>query len=335
MKRTTIKDIAKQLNLAVSTVSRALNDKYDIKAETRELVIKTANEMGYRPNPIARKLIKQRSYNIGIVIPEFINSFFPEVIIGAQEVLHAQGYQVLVMQSNESSDTELKNIQTLMDNMVDGVIISLTSETTNLNNLQEIIAADLPMVLFNRIMDGLPVSKVLFDDYKWALFATEHLIRQGYRDIVYLAGPANLTLTKNRMKGFLDAHRKHRLPPGKTMVAGFYQEDGEIAAKKMINEGTLPDAVFAANDHCAIGVMKVLKAEGIVIPKDIAVMGFSESKMAEHLAPPLTSVTQPTFDIGRTAAELLLEQINTKGLYVPQTIMLNGKLNIRESTVRL
>ncbi len=333
MKHITIKDVARQVNCSVSTVSRAFNDKYDIKAETRERILETAREMGYRPNPIARKLIKQRSYNIGIVVPEFINSFFPEVIIGAQEILQEEGYQILVMQSNESSEIELKNIQTLVDNMVDGIIVSLSSETEDINPFLKIIAADMPMVFFNRVLEGLPASQVLFDDYKWAFFATEHLIRQGYKHIIHLTGPGDLTLTKNRKKGFEDAHRKHKLPTGKSITGGFSMEEGAQAAQGLIEGGDLPDAIFTSSDPSAIGVMKVLKANGIEIPKDVAVMGFSESMLAEHVSPPLTTVKQPTMDVGRTAAELLLQQINTKGLFVPQTIVLNGKLSIRESTI--
>ncbi|MDE5417430.1 LacI family transcriptional regulator [Labilibaculum sp. DW002] len=335
MKQITIKDVAKKLKCSVSTVSRAFNDKYDIRTETRELILKTATEMGYRPNPIARKLIQQRSFNIGVVVPEFINSFFPEVIIGAQEVLHEQGYQVLIMQSNESSELELKNVQTLLNNMVDGILISLSSETDNMDFYLNAIKEKMPMVFFNRVVEGLPASKVLFDDYKWAFFATEHLIMQGYKDIVHLIGSKDLTLTKNRTKGFEDAHRKHKLSPGKSEVAGFSMNSGECFIEKRIEENSLPQAILASSDPCAIGVMKILKANGFNVPNDIAVMGFSESKLAEHVAPPLSSVEQPTYDMGRTAALLLLEQIKNKGLFVPQSIVLNGRLNIRESSMKL
>lgn len=335
MKHVTIKDVAKKLNCAVSTISRAFNDKYDIRPETRDLILKTAEEMGYRPNPIARKLIKQRSFNIGIVIPEFVNSFFPEVIIGAQEILHEKGYQVLIMQSNESQETERKNLETLVDNMVDGLLISLTSKITNKNYLLKLIERGLPIVCFNRIIEGLNTSKVLFDDYKWAFFATEHLIVQGYKEIIHLTGPQDLLLTKERTRGFDDAHKKYKLEPGKKVPCGFTMKDGEVQAQKMIDAGELPKAVFATSDYSAIGFMKILKNNGYRIPEDIAVVGFSESSLAENVCPALTSVKQPTYEMGKAAAELLVEQIQNTGIFVPQTIVLNGNLNIRESSVNI
>lgn len=335
MEHVTIKDVAKKLKVSVSTVSRAFNDKYDIRKETKDLILKTAKEMGYRPNPIAKKLLQKRSFNIGIVVPEFVNSFFPEVIIGAQEVLIEKGYQVLIMQSDQSWETERKNVQVLVDNMVDGLIISLSSESKNNDYYQKLITSDIPIVFFNRVVEEFETSKVLFDDYKWALFATEHLIRQGYKDIVHLAGTKNLTLTKNRMKGFEAAHKKYKQPVGRIIHCGFNMEAGEQVALKMIEKNEVPRAIFAASDATAIGAMHVFKKHGLSIPEDVAMVGFSESRLAPHTSPPITSVEQPTNDIGQTAAKLLLEQIENKGIFVPQTIVLNGRLNIRESSINI
>ncbi|AIZ41830.1 LacI family DNA-binding transcriptional regulator [Cellulophaga baltica] len=335
MKHVTIKDVAKKLNVSISTVSRAFNDKYDIKEETKNLILKTAKELGYKPNPIARKLSQQRSFNIGIVVPEFNTNFFPEVMLGAQKVLLDEGYQVLVMQSNSSWEIERKNVETLVDNMVDGLIISLTSEIKNNEYYKSLIDSKIPIVFFNRTVEEIAASKVLFDDYKWALFATEHLIVQGYTDIVHLTGTVNLTLTKNRLRGFEDAFKKHKMPVGKIISCGFTMEDGERIAQEMIDKNQIPRAIFAANDSCAIGAMTIFKKNGLTIPNDIAIVGFTESSLAKHTHPTLTSVEQPTNDIGQTTAKLLLDQINNKGLFVPQTIILNGRLNIRDSSVKI
>lgn len=335
MKHVTIKDIARELNFSISTISRAFNDKYDIRPETRELILKKAAEMGYKPNPIARKLIQQRSFNIGMVVPEFLTSFFPKVIMGAQEVLIDKGYQVLVMQSNESWETELKNVETLEGNMVDGLIISLSSEAQNLQYYEKLIENRMPIVFFNRVADSLNASKVLFDDFKWAFFATEHLLVQGFRDIVHLSCPRNLTFTKNRIRGFEAAHRKYKVPAGKIISFDLSVEEGERIARKMIEKDEVPEAIFAASDQSAIGAMRELKKEGYRIPDDVAIVGFSESRLAIHVDPPLTSVVQPTSDIGRAAAELLLSQINTPDVFVPQIIVLNGRLNIRESSMKV
>ncbi len=335
MKHTTIKDVAKKMGVSVSTISRAFNDKYDIKKETRDRILKMAKEMGYSPNPIARKLTQKRSYNIGFVVPEFVNSFFPEVIIGAQEVLLEEGYQVLIMQSDLSWETERKNVKTLVDNMVDGLIVSLTSEEKNNTYYKELISSKMPIVFFNRVVDELSASKVLFDDFKWSFFATEHLIVQGFIDIIHITGTKSLSLTKNRINGFEAAHRKHKLKVGEVIYTGFTTEDGERIAESLIEREVLPKAIFAANDALAIGAMHVFKKNGYQIPGDIAIVGFSESRLAEHISPPLTSVKQPTHDIGRAAAQLLLDQINTTGVFIPQSMVLNGRLNIRESSVKV
>jgi len=334
MKHVTIKDVARHLNVSISTVSRAFNDKYDIRKETRAEILRVAQEMGYRPNPIARKLIQQKTFNVGVVVPEFINSYFPEVIIGIQGVLLEQGYQVLVMQSNECYTTELKNIKALEDNMVDGMIISLSSEIHNNDYYIQMIEQGYPVVFFNRVDENIPASNVVFDDYKWAYFATEHLIRQGYRKIYHLSGYRHLGLSRNRIRGYQKAMNKFSVPYTNNNIieTGFFMEEGQTAMNRLLEEGNIPDAIFAANDPVAIGAMKAIKKVGLRIPEDIALVGFSESKMADIVDPALTSVSQPTFEIGRTAAELLLKQISSEGFAAPKTVVLDGKLNVRASS---
>ncbi len=334
MKRTTIKDVARRLDVAVSTVSRAFNDKYDIRKETRALILQTAEEMGYHPNPIAKKLIQQKTFNVGVVVPEFVNAFFPEVIIGIQDVLIKKGYQVLVMQSNECHTTELENVKTLEDNMVDGLIISLSRESHNNEYYIRMLEKGYPIVFFNRVDETIAASRVVFDDYKWAYFATEHLIKQGYRNIYHLSGYQHLSLSRNRIKGFRKAMDKFTIPYDKAHIieTGFFMEEGQAAMERLITGSKLPDAIFAANDPVAIGAMKAIKKAGLKIPEDIAVVGFSESKMAEVVDPPLTSVSQPTFEMGKQAAELLIRQIAVDGFARPETVVLDGRLNIRASS---
>lgn len=341
MKHITIKDVAKRLNCSVSTVSRAFNDKYDIRKETRDQILATAKEMGYSPNPFAKLLLKQCSNQIGVVVPEFINSFFPEVIKCIQNVLQKAGYQLLIMQSNEEATVELENIKTLENNMVDGIIISLTFETNletrNIDYLKSMVESGFPIVLFNRVSDVIPAHKVVFDDYKWAFFATEHLIYQGYKKIFHFSGPKTLSFSQNRINGFIDALKKHKISVSDQLIfeTGLLIKDGERVMQKLLDDKNMPEAVFAVNDPSAIGAMKILKKNGYKIPGDIAIVGFTESKLAELIDPPLTSVAQPTFEIGQTAARLLLEQIGAKSIFVPQKVVLNGRLNVRESSMRL
>jgi len=336
MRHVTIKDIAKALNVSISTISRAFNDKYDVRKETRELIMETAKKMGYKPNPIAQKLISRRSFNIGVIVPEFINSFFPEVIMGIQKVLIKQNYQVIIMSSNENSETEKENLMTMENAMVDGIIISLTCETKNIGYLRNMADTGFPIVMFNRISEDLNVPKVVFDDYKWSFFATEHLIENGCRNIIHLSGPQSLSFAKNRIRGFSDALRKHQLPYTRESVieTGLFVKDGTRCMQKLIDSKNLPDAIFAVNDPTAIGAIKALRENGFKVPDDVAVAGFSECSFASLIDPPLTSVIQPTYEMGEKVAELILQQIDGTTPADNQPYILSGKLNIRASSIK-
>lgn len=337
MQHVTIKDVAKALGVSVSAVSKAFNDKYDIKEETRLKILKVAEEMGYSPNPIARKLTQKCSYNIGVVVPEFLNSFFPKVILGIQEVLHDKGYQVLIMQCNEDSERELKNLKTLVNNFVDGIILSLTQESENIEYLQSLVDKETPIVLFNRVSNALNVPKVVFDDYKWAFFATEHLIQQGLTKLINLSGPSHLSLSKNRVRGFVDAHRKYKLdvPKENIIETNFLLESGEHIVESLIQKDKLPQGFVCVNDPTAKGCIRMLKKYGYKIPEDVAVIGFTETPSSSLIDPPLSSVEQPAVQMGQVAAELLLKQLLKGGVKIPETIVLSGKLNIRESSIKL
>jgi DNA-binding LacI/PurR family transcriptional regulator len=337
MKHITIKDVAKKLNLSISTISRAFNDKYDIHPNTKELILKTANEMGYSPNPMAQRLTLNKSYVIGVIVPEFINDFFPKAIKGMQRVIKEAGYQMLIMSSNEQVKEELENVKILERNMVDGIIISLTQETRDITYYQKVIE-NIPMVQFNRVSQKLETPKVIFDDYSWSMFVTEHLISQGYKNIYHFSGPENLIITQNRKKGFIDALKKHKICHSTKNIieTGIFIEDGRRIMHELLEKKIeLPDAIFCFNDPLAIGAIEELKDNGFKVPKDIAFVGFTESLIAMHMSPTLTSVEQPTEEIGETAARLLLKQIKDNIPTMPQTIILNGKINVRESSLKI
>ncbi len=331
----TIKDLARVLNLSISTISRALNDQYDVRKETRNLVLKTAKELGYRPNPIAKKLIQRRTFNVGVVIPEFQSSFFTKLILGIQDFLIKNKYQVLIMSSNESHETELENIKTLEDNMVDGLIISLSKETKNIDYINNLIKGGLPVILINRINKDIKAPSIVFDDYKWAFFATEHLISQGCQKIVHFATPPCFSLSQNRIKGFIAALEKHGISYSSDQIiaCGMDLEDGEEAIKSILNNELEFDGIFAGSDRAAIGAIKYLKKLGVRIPEQVCIIGFSESSLAQIIDPALSSVLQPTYEMGKAAAELLVQSIDTEKIESKE-IVLGGKLNIRESSLR-
>lgn len=335
-KRATIKDIARELGISTSTVSRALADRWDVKPETREAVLKLAKELHYKPNPLSISLLKKKSNTIGVIIPEFVNSFFPKIIMGIESILEEKGYQLMIGHSNESADKELQNIATMENAMVDGLLVSLTTETESKELLEQLHDSGVPIVLFNRVYDELDVPMVIIDDHKWAYIATKHLIDQGCKRIAHLTGNRNLLIAEKRKQGYIDALKENGLPVDESLIveSGIMMDGAAIGAEKLLKLPQPPDGIFAINDPAAIGAMKILKRHGVRIPEDIAIIGFSESRMATIIEPNLSSVEQPTFEMGRVAAQLLLEQIDSKMQVAPKTVVLEPKLNIRESSLR-
>lgn len=335
MKKITIKDVAKKLNCSLSTVSRAFNDKYDIHPDTKALILRTAKEMGYTPNPIARHLSQKKSYQVGVIVPEFINAFFPLVIKGMQQVLKEAGYQLLIMSSEEQAQKELENIKTLEQNLVDGIMISFVHEAHDVSYYQE-LNTRIPIVQFNRVNYKFNTSKIIFDDYTWACKVTEHLIEQGYKRIFHLCGPCNLIVSHSRKKGFLDTLKKYGLPyESCCFETGIFIEDGNRIIQKLIHKNNLPEAIFCFNDPIAIGAMETLRKNQISVPEQVAIAGFTESRIAAHTSPSLTSVEQPAIKIGEQTARQLLKEIESSSRPAPETFILNGKINIRESSVRI
>jgi DNA-binding LacI/PurR family transcriptional regulator len=330
----TIKEIASALGLSIATVSRALNGSYDIHPETKEKVLEKARELHYKPNIQARNLLKKRNNMIGVVVPEFITFFFPEIIIGIQEVVNKHGYQVLICQSNESSSLERKNVEMLEDSMVEGLIVSVTKDSKNLDLYERLIQDRMPMVFVNRVLPQLDVSQVVIDDRKWAFQTVEHLIKCGYKRIAHLAGNPDLSVTKERLQGYLDALAAYGIPVQEQLImyVGIQQDRAKSGIDYLLVLKERPDAIFAVNDPVAVGCMLELRKRGLKVPEDVAVSGFSESPIGKIME--LTSVSQPTFEIGKIAAEMLLKKIENYNVPV-ETIVLDAHLNIRNSTLPL
>jgi len=334
-KPVTIFDVAFALDLSPSTVSRAMNDRWDVSPETRRKVLAKAAEMNYRPNVLSLGLKGCQTYTIGVVVPEFENSFFAEVINGINSVLRAHNYQILICQSGEDDTMELNNLRLLESRFVDGYLVSVAHDTANKEYYQSLVKKGFPTVFFNRICSEIDVPSVVVDDRKYAALATEHLIKQGCRRITHLMGPENLKVSKDRKQGFIDSLTANGLPVDDLLVpAGIFMEDGASAVRRIIASGNIPDGIFAVNDPCAIGAMKELKKAGINIPDDIAIIGFSESPMATIIEPNLSSIKQPTFEIGASSARLLLEWIQTGRMPQTRQVKLDATLNVRASSLK-
>jgi LacI family transcriptional regulator len=336
-KYATLKDIAKALNVSTATVSRALADRWDVNCETKKLVQEEAKRQNYRPNPIATRLQNKHTKIIGLVVPEFTSAFFPNVISGIQKVIDEAGFHLLITQSQESMEIEEKNLKLLESNMVEGILISITREGENADYYQKLIDSGIPIVFFNRVSSKVDAPKVIIDDYKLAFFATEHLIYNGFEKIYHFEGPVNLSVSKERKRGFIDAMKKHHRDVSDKIIhtAGVLIQKGYVAMQNLILKNDIPDAIFCFNDPTALGALKAIKEAGLRCPDDVALVGFSETEVAQLVEPPLTSIEQPTFEIGVTAANLLIEQLDEKTITPFRTVSLTAKMNIRKSSINV
>lgn len=338
----TIKDIARELGISPSTVSRALKDHPDISPETKKAVNELAEKLNYQPNVVALSLRQSKTNTIGVVIPEIVHFFFSTVISGIEDVAYKAGYNVILTQSNESFQRETTDIKALFNSRVDGMLISLSRETTNFDHIESMMAKGVSIVFFDRVYDNKNTSKVIVDDFSGAKEATLHLIAQGCKRIAHLEGPPNLGITKQRLEGYMEALKESNMPVDRNLIVSCPQgtiEQGREATEKLLAMTPMPDAIFSTNDPAAMGAMQAIKAKGLKIPNDIAVMGFSNWLFCSLMDPPLSSVDQPGFEMGQEAAKLLIRQIEMRSKQQdidpqPETKELKTRLIVRESSLK-
>ncbi len=314
----TIKDIAKALGLSTSTVSRALNGSYEISAETKKLVVEYAEKINYRPNPIALSLKEQKSHSIGVVVCEVANNFFSQAINGIEAVAYDRGYHVIITQTHESSAREITNVEHLLSRHVDGLLVSLSAETTDISPYQYLHDKGFPIVFFDRVATEIDTHKVTVNNFKGAFDATEVLINSGFTKIAHLTNSNNLLISRERFNGYRAALDKHHIEfnPGYIKHCehgGMLKSEVEVAVKELTDLDNPPDAIFTTSDRLTTTCLYILKSMGIKIPDDIAIVGFTNSDVAELFDPPLTVVRQPAFQMGRVATEQLIKMIERKG----------------------
>lgn len=329
----TIKDIAKILGISPSTVSRALKDHPDISQATKKQVNQLAAEMNYRPNPIALSLRNQKSNVIGVVIPEIVHYFFSSVISGIEKVANEHGYSVMVSQSGESYSKEVEVCETFRNSIIDGLLVSLSKETEQYEHFQKLEEDGIPIVFFDRMIEEFPSDRVVINDYEGAYQATEHLIVQGRRRIVHFAGPQNRLIARNRLKGYIQAHKNNGVVIDDKLVV-FCDDFNKalIETQKIIDSGLRFDAIFTVNDFTAAGVIKTLKSNNISVPKDVSVVGFGNDYISEMIDPPLTTVSQPGFTMGEKAMSMLIDRINNDKSLDYRTEVLQTQLVVRQSS---
>lgn len=330
----TIKDIAKELGISVSTVSRALKDHPDISSKTKEAVNELAKKWHYKPNAVALSLRHSRTNIIGVIIPEIVHHFFSSVISGIEEIAQGAGYNVMIFQSNESYDREMANVQALLSSRVDGVLVSMSKETRDYSHFRELRDNGIPIVFYDRVCNELSSDNVIVDDFAGAFAAVEHLIKTGCKRIAHLSAPQHMLLGQNRQKGYRSALLKHKLSVDDSLIIKCDSFDEAIQkTPDLLSLPEPPDAIFAVNELTAAGALSVVKKAGLKVPDDISIIGFTDGVVSRTSDPAMTTLEQHGFDVGLKACELLLGRIKEGNMnYDPVTKVVKTNLIVRGST---
>jgi DNA-binding LacI/PurR family transcriptional regulator len=334
-KPATIKDIARQLNISISTVSRAMRNAPDVNVDTRKAVMTLSEELNYHPNKLALSLKQKQTHNIGVIVPN-LDYVLSTMVKGIDEVALEAGYTVMVCQSNESFGREMVNTRRLLDSLVDGFIISVSSETKVFDHFKKIQEKEMPMVVFDRITPHLKAPSVRIDNMDGGFQATEHLIEQGYKRIAILAGPKNLGISNIRLEGYINALNKYKIKPDNDLIihCDFNQDYAYVATQELLAGKKKPDAIFTISDRMAIGAMLAIKERGLRMPQDIGLVGFNNEPFTNLVTPRISSVDQPSFELGKIAAKLFIERVHNSDMDHVEEI-LKPKLCIRESSQRI
>jgi len=336
----TIKDIAKALGLSTSTVSRALRDSHEISEITKQRIREYANEVHYRPNPAALSLKEKRTLSIGVVVSEIANTYFSQVINGIESIAYEKGYNVIITQSRESLAREDMILEYLTSRSIDGLIISVSSETKDFPKLKQLNEKGLPIVFFDRIVDEIKTHKVIVDNVSATKSATQHLLDNGYNKIAVIAGNANLSITKDRLAGYKEALGSNGIAVNERLIrfcdhGGLLLEEVESATRWLLNQKEKPDAFVLLADKITTATFRILKNLHIKIPEDIGLIGFNNSAYTELMSPSLSVISQPAFEMGEKAASLLLELIQSRRAVSDfELVSLAPNIIIRESSVR-
>jgi len=309
-KQATLKDIARMLNVSVSTVSRALKDSHEIGPSTKKAIIELAKSLDYIPNPLALGLLKNRSFTVGVVVPKIAYHYNSSAISGMEEILNQFGYSVMICQSNESQEQEIIHVKNLVATRVDGIIASLAESTTDIEHFIYAQEKGIPVIFFDRVPEYPNASKVIVDNERAAIAATEHLIDSGKTRIAYIAGPENLRISSIRYNGYKMALQNHGLQPDKDLLihCEFSHQMGYHACNQMLEQKLNFDAILAVNDNACAGVLAALREHSINVPEEVAVVGFNDEPYDIFLSPTLTTIKQPSYEIGKEAARIFLQE---------------------------
>jgi LacI family transcriptional regulator len=335
MKSVNLKKLAEELNLSVATVSRALNDRYDISQSTKDRVRELASKLNYEPNPYASSLRRQKSKTIAVVIPEIANHFFSLAINGIEEIARVNHYHVLIYLTHEDYQREQAIVRLLAGGRVDGVLLSAASSSPNYGHLETLRERGIPVVFFDRVHQDMATAQITTDDYESGYKATRHLLDVGCRTIAHLTISPNLSITRRRMQGYTDALRDHGLAFDQSLVlhSQLNKEQDVDMIQDLLRQRRDIDGLFASVESLAVSSYEACRHLGLHIPHDLKVIGFSNLDIASLLEPPLTTITQPAYAIGKEAAKVLFQAVTkNRPISAGHSLELKSELFIRAST---
>ena len=335
MSNTTIKILAKELNLSVATVSKALRDSHEISINTKLKVLALAKRLNYVANPYASSLRKRRSNTIAVVVPEVADSFFSQAINGIESVARDKGYHVLIYLTHESFAREEAILKEFQSGRVDGILISVSGETSHGDHIKEVMASGIPVVFFDRVCEDVETAKVITDDFECGYQAASHLVEQGCKRIAFLSVSPSLSISNNRMKGYKKGLADHHFKKNQAEIlfCGNDIEENYRIIRKALTKDKRPDGIIACVEKFTGSIYLACSDLKLAIPGDIKVISFTNLQTALILNPPLTTVTQPAFEMGKTAASVLFKTLDKNSSNIKnETIIIPSQLNIRYSS---
>lgn len=330
-------DLARELGVSMTTISRALSDHHSIGPATKQAVLKLAKKLNYQPNRLAAALRKGKSKLLGVIVPYIEGRFFASVVHGIETAASKGGYSVIICQSNEDVAQERRNLDTLLSAQVAGILVSVSRTTVDFQHFDKVRRHGVPLVFFDRMRDGDNVNAVVLNDREGGYLATRHLLEQGCTRIAHLAGMQHLNIYKNRRQGYLDALLSFNIAPDDSLIieCDMTVEGGHESMAKLLELSTPPDAVFSAGDSAILGALQLLKSRGIRVPQDVALVGFSNEALTSVAEPMLTSVDQRCEEMGQAAFRLFTDLVAAEGTsFTQRQVVLQPQLFVRASSLR-
>ena len=332
----TIYDIAEALNLSPATISRGLKEHPSIRKDTRKKILEKAKEMGYRQNFFASNLRRNRTNTIGVIVPRLNSYFMSTVIAGMEKVANQAGYNLIISQSMESLAKEVVNVKTLYNSRVDGLLVSLAYATDDISHFEDLLEKGVPLIFFDRVFEHPQCTSIVIDNYRAGYEVTDHLINQGCKRIVHISASLKRNVYADRLKGYRQALADHDIPYDDKLIFinNLSEQAGVEVCRALLQMDPLPDAIFAANDACAVSCIRELKSAGIKVPQDIAVAGFNNDPLSKVIEPNLTTINYPGHEMGEIAASTLIRRLDLQHGSSLNSIVLRHELIIRESSLK-